>query len=109
MHRVELKVNITLPRTFLPLLREVPNAPCGVESAIMGTVSLAVASFLMHRVELKVTLYHIASLLRRTKFLMHRVELKGHRNLNSMACPKQFLMHRVELKVGCAHKGSPQP
>ncbi len=62
------------------------------------TSSSAVASFLMHRVELKVSLDKYLCSLSST-FLMHRVELKvlSLGLLLRLLC--QFLMHRVELKA----------
>jgi hypothetical protein len=56
----------------------VPNAPCGVERELSPQVARAVLElFLMHRVELKVTL-GAKLLCACTKFLMHRVELKAY-------------------------------
>jgi len=82
MHRVELKDGGCLQS--LPLLRKVPNAPCGVESkrGIMWDY-LIDYKFLMHRVELKEKLVFqcFDTFLR---FLMHRVELKDGGCLQSL-------------------------
>ena len=51
MHRVELKDAILC--ILWKSLKEVPNAPCGVESADRVRESNNHLSFLMHRVELK--------------------------------------------------------
>ena len=51
MHRVELKVSF---RRFGVFHREVPNAPCGVESYVVQCMVNYIVEFLMHRVELKV-------------------------------------------------------
>ena len=51
MHRVELKVSVSLERA--DSLAMVPNAPCGVESNLSVFSLKDSFTFLMHRVELK--------------------------------------------------------
>ena len=52
MHRVELKALSTHLSQILHA--QVPNAPCGVESKLLGVKETYSVKFLMHRVELKV-------------------------------------------------------
>ena len=53
MHRVELKVVSLM--CIIPRLKDVPNAPFGVESLGQSlSLEFACSWFLMHRVELKV-------------------------------------------------------
>ncbi len=56
MHRVELKIGFS----FFSLYRSynVPNAPCGVESAMFLLAIAEKTRFLMHRVELKEIRFH---------------------------------------------------
>ena len=97
MHRVELKASNPLlaPRNQI----SVPNAPCGVERLKYHEgVSLPHGKFLMHRVELKGTIWRSDCPLK-LKFLMHRVELKVTLGFLVLALfNAAFLMHRVELK-----------
>ena len=51
MHRVELKEE---KGKVKPPFKEVPNAPCGVESLWLDSEFHCPVKFLMHRVELKV-------------------------------------------------------
>ncbi len=75
----------------------VPNAPCGVESSSLISLSSPDGVFLMHRVELKgLTLK--PSRVRLLRFLMHRVELKEKKLHRTTTLAQRFLMHRVELK-----------
>ena len=53
----------------------------------------------MHRVELKDNFCYFLYSLAVSSFLMHRVELKGSFLMSFTFMITQFLMHRVELKV----------
>ena len=56
MHRVELKAAWCAGLSLFDA--EVPNAPCGVESALRFSLfRTALYMFLMHRVELKETIF----------------------------------------------------
>ena len=72
MHRVELKADYTIS---VLLDKNVPNAPCGVESFQKTGWGNLFRGFLMHRVELKASRASSWGA-QRLQFLMHRVELK---------------------------------
>ena len=79
----------------------VPNVPCGVERLPSILFDFLQHSFLMYRVELKVS--HDFNITQNTrKFLMYRVELKEKLACLVFCCLEMFLMYRVELKVRIA-------
>ena len=73
MYRVELKA---ISVNSLNSSGEVPNVPCGVERNLLFVKPQEPCSFLMYRVELKVTLLSLRVYSPSERFLMHRVELK---------------------------------
>ena len=100
MHRVELKV---IFREGAHLLKVVPNAPCGVESARSASCTTLRIRFLMHRVELK-ALNCASYKTFLVAFLMHRVELKGPSHGGDCKPTPWFLTHREELRAVCLQR-----
>ena len=119
MHRVELKVHLSLSNIFLN--RKVPNAPCGVERLFFSLLHLLYVFVPNAPCGVESALFLVCFLYFHSPFLMHRVELKVHLSLSNIflnrkvpnapcgveralrpAIPtppeSEFLMHRVELK-----------
>ena len=96
MHRVELKELAEFLKAQTPVL--VPNAPCGVERKLsrMGTLGSSLVPNAPCGVE---RVFLLTAIARATAFLMHRVELKASLWLLSKHSFSTFLMHRVELKA----------